>query len=215
MVLDSLDLNLVRVMLTEDYTDLQTKTNEVIQLMSEITSMQASIIDLKNAQEQANTDQNLPLPESIALLNSHKANRDHLAISLERQSQENARKKREVEKLRTQLKELEQNRIDAEMFAREAEKSRNSENKQEDMVCRKQVGWWLKAMTALEMEFLGLKEFKFDERNGEVSLVMNVENVGDVPVLIYLKNRKFMSAKVSCCCDKLLILGCIQGSVED
>jgi len=183
--------------------------------MSEISSMQASITDLKNAQEQANTDQNLPLPESIALLNSHKANRDHLAISLERQSQENTRKKREVEKLRSQLKEMEQNRIDAEMFAREAEKNRNAENKHEEMVCRKQVGWWLKAMTGMEMEFLGLKEFKFDEKNEEVSLVMSVENVGDVPVVINLKNRKFMSAKVLLLCDEFLMLGCVQGCFEN
>lgn len=104
--------------------------------------MQAAIAELKNAQEQDNTDQNLPLPESIALLTSRKANRDQLAINLERQSQENARKRREVEKLRTQLAEMERNRVDAEMFAREAERSKNAENMQAEMASKKQVGWW-------------------------------------------------------------------------
>jgi hypothetical protein len=104
--------------------------------------MQAAIIDLKNAQEQDNTDQNLPLPASIALLSSQKAKRDQLAITLERKNQENSRKRREVEKLRVQLAELERNRVDAEMFAREAEKSKNAENSQEEMASKKQVGWW-------------------------------------------------------------------------
>jgi hypothetical protein len=111
-------------------------------LISEISQMQTAITDLKNAQEQANTDQNLPLPESIARLNSQKAIRDQLAIALERQSQENTRKRRDVEKLRVQLAELERNRVDAEMFAREAERSKNVENMQEEMASKKQVGWW-------------------------------------------------------------------------
>ena len=104
--------------------------------------MQKAITDLKNNQEQGNTGQNLPLPASIALLTSHKANRDHLAIALERKSQENTRKRREVEKLRVQLAELERNRVDAELFAREAERSKNAENMQEEMASKKQVGWW-------------------------------------------------------------------------
>ena len=104
--------------------------------------MKTAITDLKNAQEQDNTDQNLPLPASIALLTSHKANRDHLAIALERQSQENTRKRREVEKLRVQLAELERNRVHAERFAQEAERSKNAENMQEEMAGKKQVGWW-------------------------------------------------------------------------
>ena len=104
--------------------------------------MQAAIIDLKNAQEQDNTDQNLPLPASVALLTSQKAKRDQLAITLERKTQENSRKRREVEKLRVQLAELEKNRDDAEMFARQAERNKNAENAQEEMTSKKQVGWW-------------------------------------------------------------------------
>lgn len=104
--------------------------------------MQVAITDLKNAQEQANTDQNLPLPASIALLTSHKTTRDQLVIAVERQTQENSRKKREVEKLRTHLAEMERNRVDAEMFAREAERSKNAENMQAELASKKQVGWW-------------------------------------------------------------------------
>jgi len=169
--------------------------------------MQAAIADLKNAQEQANTDQNLPLPASIALLTSHKANRDQLAIALERQSQENARKKREVEKLRIQLEGMERKRVDTERFAQEAEKSKNAENMQEELASKKQVGWWylispycsenrLKAMTSTHMEFLGLKEFKYDETAQDVSMVLQVANVGDIPIQIQLRNRQFDSAKV-------------------
>jgi len=110
--------------------------------------MQNDLADLKNAQEQDNTDQNLPLPASLALLTSHKANRDQLAISLERQSQENAKKRRQVEKLRVQLAEMERNRVDAEMFAREAEKSKNAENAQEELASKKQVGWWYDSIFA-------------------------------------------------------------------
>jgi hypothetical protein len=104
--------------------------------------MQVAITDLKNAQEQANTDQNLPLPASIALLTSHKTTRDQLVIAVERQTQENSRKKREVERLRTHLAEMERNRVDAEMFAREAERSKNAENMQAELASKKQVGWW-------------------------------------------------------------------------
>jgi hypothetical protein len=125
-----------------DYTSLSNKSAEATRMMTEISEMQAAIVELKNAQEEDNTDQNLPLPESVALLTSHKANRDQLAINLERQSQENARKRREVEKLRAQLAEMEKNRIDAEMFAREAERSKNAENMQAEMASKKQVGWW-------------------------------------------------------------------------
>ena len=125
-----------------DYTDLSNQSTEATRLLSEISQMQTTITDLKNAQEQANTDQNLPLPASIALLTSRKAERDQLAILLERQTQENARKRREVEKLRVQLAEMERHRVDAEIFAREAEKSKNAENMQAEMASKKQVGWW-------------------------------------------------------------------------
>jgi hypothetical protein len=169
--------------------------------------MQSAITELKNAQEQGNTDQNLPLPASIALLTSHKANRDQLAIALERQSQENSKKRREVEKMRVQLAEMERNRIDAEMFAREAERSQNAENMQAEMASKKQVGWWyaarfdlshsrLQAMTATQMDFLGLKEFKYDEGSQEVRLTLQIDNIGDIPVLLLLKDRKLDSAKV-------------------
>jgi hypothetical protein len=121
---------------------LSTKSTETTRLLSEITQMQTAIADLKNSQEQANTDQNLPLPASIALLNSHKAGRDRLVIAVERQSQENTRKKRDVEKLKAQLAEMERNRVDAEMFAREAERSKNAENMQAELASKKQVGWW-------------------------------------------------------------------------
>ena len=104
--------------------------------------MQNAIIELKNSQEQDNTDQNLPLPGSLALLTSHKANRDQLAIALERQTQENSKKRRQVENLRAQLAEMERNRVDAEMFAREAERSKNAENTQAELASKKQVGWW-------------------------------------------------------------------------
>jgi hypothetical protein len=190
-----------------DYVDLSKRSAEATHLMSEISQMQTAITDLKNAQEQANTDQNLPLPESLALLASYKANRDRLAIALERQTQENARKSREVEKLRAQLAEMEQNRVDAEMFAREAERSKNAESLQAEMASKRRVGWWyalrhcfsqsrLKAMTTAQMNFLGLKEFKYNENTQEVSIVMQVEEIGEVPIQIYLKNRKLDSAKV-------------------
>jgi len=190
-----------------DYTDLSNQSTEASRLLAEISQMQAAITDLKNAQEQANTDQNLPLPASIAILSSHKANRDQLAIALERQSQENARKRREVEKLRAQLEEMEQKRVDTESFALQAEKSQNAENMQEEMASKKQVGWWyisnlfcaenrLKAMTSTQMDFLGLKEFEYDEKAQDVSMVLHVANVGDIPVQIQLRNRQFDCAKV-------------------
>lgn len=122
--------------------DLSNKSVEASRLLSEISEMQAAINELKNAQEQGNTDQNLPLPESIALLDSLNTKRDQLAIAVERQSQENARKRKEVEKLSAQLAEMERDRIDAELFARQAERSKNAENMQEEMACKKQVGWW-------------------------------------------------------------------------
>jgi septal ring factor EnvC (AmiA/AmiB activator) len=130
------------IKLTEDYTDLANKSNEATRLLSEITTMQTAITDLKNDQEQANTDQNLPLPASIALLSTQKVTRDQLTIELERKTQENTRKRREVEKLRAHLAELDRNRVDAEMFAREAEKMKNAENLQAELASKKQVGWW-------------------------------------------------------------------------
>lgn len=210
-------VSLLLLKLTVDYTDLANKSNEAALLLSNITDMQAAITDLKNAQEQANTDQNLPLPASIDLLSTQKAARDQLAINLERKTQENTRKRREVEKLRVQLAEMDRNRVDAEMFAREAEKMKNAENLQAEMASKKQVGWWyvcymgsvlsgrLKAMTATQMEFLGLKEFKYDDKAQEVRLVLQMVNVGDIPVLLQLKDHKLDSAKVYLTSDILLI----------
>ena len=61
----------------------------------------------------------------------------------------------------------------------------------------------LKAMTSTQMEFLGLKEFKYDEKAQDVSMVLYVANVGDVPIQIQLRNRQFDSATVdpSLVCD--------------
>lgn len=53
----------------------------------------------------------------------------------------------------------------------------------------------LKAMTTVQMELLGLKEFKVDEQGREVNLVLEVDRK-DIPVQIYLKNGQFESAKV-------------------
>jgi hypothetical protein len=47
------------------------------------------------------------------------------------------------------------------------------------------------------MEFLGLKEFKYDEVTQEVRLTLQVDNVGDIAILLQLKDRKLDSAKVS------------------
>lgn len=190
--------------ITIDYTDLANKSNETALLLTEITAMQSAITDLKNAQEQANTDQNLPLPASIDLLSTQKAARDQLAIELERKTQENTRKRREVEKLRFQLAEMDRNRVDAEMFAREAEKMKNAENLQAEMASKKQVGWWLKAMTATQMDFLGLREFKFDDKAQEVRLVLQMDNIGDIPVLLQLRDHKLDNAKVPLAGDMLL-----------
>jgi len=55
----------------------------------------------------------------------------------------------------------------------------------------------LKSMTATQMQFLGLREFKFDEKAQEVRLVLQMDNIGDVPVLLQLKDHKLYSAKVS------------------
>jgi hypothetical protein len=54
----------------------------------------------------------------------------------------------------------------------------------------------LKAMTATQMGFLGLKEFKVDQVAQQVSLVLQVDNVGDIPMKLQLKNGKLDSAKV-------------------
>jgi hypothetical protein len=51
-------------------------------------------------------------------------------------------------------------------------------------------------MTATQMEFLGYKSFEYNAKADEVKLVMHVDNVGDVPVLIQLKNGKLDNAKV-------------------
>jgi hypothetical protein len=51
-------------------------------------------------------------------------------------------------------------------------------------------------MTAAQMDFLGLKEFKFDEKVHQVNMVLHVDNVGDIPMHIQLKNGKLDSAKV-------------------
>ena len=53
----------------------------------------------------------------------------------------------------------------------------------------------LKAMTSTQMDFLGLKEFKFDEKAQDVNMVLYVDSVGDVPIQIQLRNRRFNSAK--------------------
>jgi hypothetical protein len=55
----------------------------------------------------------------------------------------------------------------------------------------------LQAMTSTQMEFLGLKEFKYDEATQEVRLTLQMDNVGDVAILLQLKDRKLDSAKVS------------------
>jgi len=52
-------------------------------------------------------------------------------------------------------------------------------------------------MTAAQMDFLGLKEFKSDQKVQQVTMVLNVNNVGDVPIQIQLKNRKFETARVA------------------
>jgi hypothetical protein len=54
----------------------------------------------------------------------------------------------------------------------------------------------LKAMTAVQMDFLGLKEFKIDEKSQEVHMVLHMDNVGDIPMEIRLKNHQLDSAKV-------------------
>lgn len=54
----------------------------------------------------------------------------------------------------------------------------------------------LKAMTAAQMDFLGLKEFEFDEKKQEVKMTVYVDNVGDIPMQIQLKNHKLDSVKV-------------------
>jgi len=51
-------------------------------------------------------------------------------------------------------------------------------------------------MTSTQMEFLGYKSFEYNANADEVSLVMHVDSVGDVPVLIQLKNGKLDNAKV-------------------
>jgi hypothetical protein len=72
----------------------------------------------------------------------------------------------------------------------------------------------LKAMTAAQMDFLGLKEFKFDEKTQEVRLILQVDNVGDLPMQIQLKNFKLDSAKVGRS-NQSLIIGRIQRSTSN
>jgi hypothetical protein len=60
-------------------------------------------------------------------------------------------------------------------------------------------------MTATQMDFLGLKEFKYDDKAQEVRLVLQMDNIGDVPVLLQLKDHKLDSAKVILAKDILLI----------
>ena len=54
----------------------------------------------------------------------------------------------------------------------------------------------LKAMTATQMEFLGLKKFTYDEKAQEINMVLQVDNYRDIPIQILLKNNQFDSAKV-------------------
>lgn len=72
----------------------------------------------------------------------------------------------------------------------------------------------LKAMTTAQMDFLGLKEFKFDEKSQEVCMVLHVDQVGDVPMQIHLKNNKLDSAKVIFLLPSLTI-DCIQRVTEN
>jgi hypothetical protein len=51
-------------------------------------------------------------------------------------------------------------------------------------------------MTATQMGFLGLKEFKVDQVAQQISLVLQVDNVGDIPMKLQLKHGKLDSAKV-------------------
>jgi len=51
-------------------------------------------------------------------------------------------------------------------------------------------------MTSTQRVFLGLKDFKYDEKAQDVSMVLHVANVGDIPVQIQLRNRLFDSVKV-------------------
>jgi hypothetical protein len=190
-----------------EYTELIAQANEVNHRLAEISEMEATIADLKNAQEQSNTDQNLPLPESIALLESQGTCREKVTMTLERQTQENTRRKREVDKLRAQLGEIEKQRVEVEKFAKETERSRNAENMQEELASRKQVGWWylwplspimvrLQAMTATQMRFYGFKAFDYDEGSDQINLTLQVGGVDDVSVLIQLRNSIFDNAKV-------------------
>ena len=72
----------------------------------------------------------------------------------------------------------------------------------------------LKAMTSAQMDFLGLREFKFDETSQAVDMALYVNNVGDIPIQIQLKNRKLDTAKVTLACRRLII-GLIQRTIEN
>jgi hypothetical protein len=69
-------------------------------------------------------------------------------------------------------------------------------------------------MTAAQMEFLGLKEFEFDEKKQEVRMLLHVGNVGDIPMQIQLKNHKFDSAKVVLS-ESFTDVGCIQRTITN
>jgi len=51
-------------------------------------------------------------------------------------------------------------------------------------------------MTATQMEFLGYKSFEYNAKADEVNLVLQMDGVGDIPVLIQLKHGKLDDAKV-------------------
>lgn len=61
-------------------------------------------------------------------------------------------------------------------------------------------------MTSLQMEYLGIKQFQVEEDKQIIRLALYVDNVGDVPILIQLKDGKFDSAKVFHLLELLLIL---------
>ena len=68
-------------------------------------------------------------------------------------------------------------------------------------------------MTAVQMEFLGLKEFECDEMKQQVRMLLHVDNIGDIPIQIQLENRKFDSAKVVRLND-IANVGCVQGTAS-
>ena len=63
-------------------------------------------------------------------------------------------------------------------------------------------------MTSTQMDFLGYKSFEYNVKAEEVNIVLQMDNIGEIPVLIQLKNGKLESAKVQHSL-LLLTLGCI------